>query len=74
MWLPKKTAAPGVFVEKQDGEARTRKAIWHSMKISDTDVIDNVVSVRGDAPLFVSRRQSYSNGLAFSSCYKLDAA
>lgn len=38
MWL-RKTAVPGVFVEKQDGEACTRKAIWNSMKILDTDVI-----------------------------------
>lgn len=38
-------------------------------------LLDNVVSVRGDAPqLFVSRRQSYSNVLAFGSHYKLDAA
>lgn len=38
MWL-RKTAAPGVFVEKRDGEACTRKAIWNAMKTLDTDVI-----------------------------------
>lgn len=68
MW-PRKAAAPGVFVEKQDGEACARKAIWNSMKISDTDVIarQRGVSERWRPPLFVSRRQSYSNVLAFGS-------